>query len=371
MKKITWITSDCFIDVDLPIIKAFNNEKQFEIEWHIIFTKNRITTFNPNEIEKEIGKGSIKFKCLYLNNRLRSINTLLKFIRLIFIIRKSKMDIVYIDSEAEPYFSIIIRLLLGSDKVIYAVHDIELHVGTARIYNFFLDLKIKMFNNLHVFSITQKGLFDSNNGIYKRNVFYAPLLLKNFGKSEMAPPQDIIRFLFFGIIRKNKGLEYLIEATNKLAISHKGQFILQIAGKCNKWAIYDRLIKDFSVFDLSIGAVPNDNIADLFCRSHYLVLPYKDVTQSGPLMIAFNYGIPAIASNLPGFVENIRDKETGFLFEPGNSESLYNTMSAVILNHEANYQKVKQNLSTYVSKNYSTEKIKAMYVEMFNKLSSE
>jgi glycosyltransferase involved in cell wall biosynthesis len=368
MTKITWITSDCYFDVDLPVMKALSDDKQFEIEWHLIFTKNRISTFKPDEIEKEIGNEFVKFKYLFLNSRLRSVKTLFKFVRLMFKIRKSKSDIVYTDCDIEPYFSITTKLLLGSDNVICAIHDIEPHIGTDKIFYFFLDLQIKMFKNFHVFSNTQKDLLISKIDISKRNVFYAPMLLKNFGKSEIVPPRDIINFLFFGTIRKNKGLEYLIDAANRLAISHKGKFRLQIAGGCEEWSNFEKRILDYSVFDLAIEAVPNDNIPELFCKSHYLVLPYKDVTQSGPLMIAFNYGIPSIASNLPGFVENIRDNETGYLFESENTESLYTTMSSVILNHEANYHKLKQNLHTYVINNYSTEIIKSMYVDMFNKL---
>lgn len=112
--------------------------------------------------------------------------------------------------------------------------------------------------------------------------------------------------------------------------------------------------------------MPNNKIADLFCQSHFLILPYKDVTQSGPLMIAFNYGVPAIASNLPGFVENIKDTVTGFLFETENSDSLYTIMKTVIDTHKTNYSQIKQNLNEYIGNNYSILKIKTMYSEMFN-----
>lgn len=366
MRKIAWITADPFIDHDFPILKAFKNDKQFEIEWYIIFTRIRVNTYNPIDIEKELGNGTIKFRYLYLNHRISSLYTLIKFLELILIIRKTKPEVIYIDGEFEPYFSILLKLILESNRVILAIHDVEPHLGISKIFHFFLSLKFKMFGNFHVFSHTQKDIFLLKYAKLKKNIFYAPVFLKNFGESQLTPPKDIVQFLFFGRIRKNKGLEYLIDATNKLTGLYKDQFIVKIVGKCDEWQIYEGLIKDFSVFDLSIEAMPNNKIADLFCQSHFLILPYKDVTQSGPLMIAFNYGVPAIASNLPGFVENIKDTVTGFLFETENSDSLYTIMKTVIDTHKTNYSQIKQNLNEYIGNNYSILKIKTMYSEMFN-----
>ena len=51
-------------------------------------------------------------------------------------------------------------------------------------------------------------------------------------------------------------------------------------------------------------------------------MPYSDATQSGPALIAMNYGQPIIASDLPAFKQIIIDGKNGFLFKNGDSDSL-------------------------------------------------
>jgi glycosyltransferase involved in cell wall biosynthesis len=366
MKKIAWITSNNFIDVDLPIIKNLSLEKSLEITWYVILTKNRINNYNINDIRQELNYLNIKTNFIFLNNRFRSILTFLKIFRFIVKLRLTKPNIIYIDCIIEPYLSVIVKLFFNTKRVIIALHDVELHSGSPKIQNFFQNFKIFLFFNFHIFSNTQKSIFNSKYGLKKS--FNIPLYLQQYGESNNLPNNDMIHFLFFGTIRKNKGLEYLIEAANKLSISHKGKFNIKIAGKCNNWSFYDNLIIDKDVFEISTEAVPNENIADLYCKSHYIVLPYKDVTQSGPLMLAFNYGIPPITSNLPGFKELITDKEIGYLFNSEDSDSLYSIMSMIIDSDNSEYYTMKSNLIKNVKLKYNINEICSLYTEMFNNI---
>jgi glycosyltransferase involved in cell wall biosynthesis len=368
MKRIAWVTVSSFIDVDLPIVKSLNLDSELDITWYLIFVKNRISDYDINALHKEVCTESVRINCLFLKNRLSSIITLYKLFILLFKIRFNNPDILYLDCEMEPYFSILVRFFFNPKKVIIAIHDVEPHYGISKIFHIFLYFKIKIFSNFQVFSKTQKNIFASK---YKnKNIFCIPLFLKSFGKSKMVVENDKIYFLFFGTIRQNKGIEYLIEAANKLALSHKGKFVVKIAGKCNEWIFYENKISDKNVFDFYIQAVPNAKIADLFCQSHYIVLPYKDVTQSGPLMLAFNYGIIPIASNLPGFREHIIDHETGYLFKTEDSGSLYNVMCKIIDSKNVNYNVVKNNLLRNVSNKYSINEIKFSYIEMFKSINN-
>ena len=52
------------------------------------------------------------------------------------------------------------------------------------------------------------------------------------------------------------------------------------------------------------------------------MLPYQDVAQSGPHMIAYNYNLPVIASDIDGFAERVEDGVNGFLFRVNDKESL-------------------------------------------------
>jgi len=64
------------------------------------------------------------------------------------------------------------------------------------------------------------------------------------------------------------------------------------------------------------------------------------VSQSGPTKIAFNYNLPIIASNLPGFSDEILEGVNGYLFEPGNVEDLVCVMAHAIDTYNCGYDKL-------------------------------
>jgi glycosyltransferase involved in cell wall biosynthesis len=218
--------------------------------------------------------------------------------------------------------------------------------------------------NFHLYSKEQYSLF---NEVYKnKNTFLAPQCLKDFGNSNTHPPKEFINFLFFGIIRENKGLEHLILAANKLASSYKGKFKVSIAGSCDNWGKYSSLIECMDVFELDIHVIMNEKIPDYFKSAHYLILPYIDVTQSGVLFIAYNYGTPVIASNHSWFKNYIKDCENGYLFENGSVESLYKIMEKIILSKNKEYYSLKSNLTRFINTTISHQAIVDEYIKYFN-----
>ena len=98
------------------------------------------------------------------------------------------------------------------------------------------------------------------------------------------------------------------------------------------------------------------------------MLPYEDVAQSGPHMIAYNYNLPVIASNIDGFAERVEDGENGFLFEPRNVESLRDAIIKAVEIGKDGYKQMKDNLHNYVEDNFSLEAVAPKYVEFFNEV---
>ena len=74
----------------------------------------------------------------------------------------------------------------------------------------------------------------------------------------------------------------MIEAANKLYEKYGNKFVVKIYGGCSNWEHYSKIIRYNECFDLQIRRIENDEVANLFSASDYLILPYKDVTQSGP-----------------------------------------------------------------------------------------
>lgn len=99
------------------------------------------------------------------------------------------------------------------------------------------------------------------------------------------------------------------------------------------------------------------------------MLPYQDVAQSGPHMIAYNYNLPVIASDIEGFAERVEDSENGFLFRVNDKESLKDAITKAAMMSTSDYQRMKDNLKTYVAENNSLEAVSKKYIEYFDKIS--
>jgi glycosyltransferase involved in cell wall biosynthesis len=172
-------------------------------------------------------------------------------------------------------------------------------------------------------------------------------------------------FLNFGIIRDYKRVDTLINAAIIAKEKTNIPFKIRIAGRCDNWTHYQRMIKFPEIFELKIGQVPNNEVPELFNTSHYFVLPYQDIAQSGALTVALNYNLPIIASRLPSFEEFIEDGKTGFLIKPASIEDLSEKIIFILHNHDKIYPELRISLKKFVDDNLKKETIAERYVDFF------
>jgi len=130
--------------------------------------------------------------------------------------------------------------------------------------------------------------------------------------------------LFFGYIRKYKGLPYLINAMKDIV--EKLNVRLLIVGEFyeDEKPTHD-LINSLGLKDniqIISDYIPNEDVKYFFCASDVLVLPYIDATQSGIIQIAYYYDKPVIATNVGGLGEVVIDGRTGFVVEPRSSKAI-------------------------------------------------
>ena len=365
-KYICWVTADYFIDCDIEIIKNLSN--YYKIKWHIILPiKNN--RYNESEINQYQNPNLDVI--IHLNKfRIRDPRSFLFFSRLINQIKKTPYDILYLNYTPSPFFTLATIFFLKRDNVIVTAHQGTVHEGFKfkLIYWFSYGFFYSCFSYVNMFSESESAKFRKTYP--KSKVFTVPLALKNFGECKASKNFDIIEFFNFGMIRSSKNIGILIESACSLFEEGSRKFRVTIAGECDDWNIYKNKIKYPEIFNLIIRKLDNHEIADLFCHGHYLVLPYSIVTQSGPLKIAYYYNVPVIASNLPGFSNEIIDDETGYLFEPNSVIDLKRVMLKAINSNYECYQHMKQKLVDYVDKEYSNEKILVKYLAMFKEIKS-
>ncbi len=194
---------------------------------------------------------------------------------------------------------------------------------------------------------------------------------KQEARQRLKIPQDCPTFLFFGQIKKVKGLDIAIRALSIVARSAP-EAKLVVAGKIWKDDIsyYEALIKELGLHDnvvLHIGYVPLDDVDNYYYACDAVVLPYKRIYQSGVLLMAMSYGKPVIASDLDGMSEMITNGENGLLFKTEDPDSLAQCMHKLIQD-PALAVKLAQNGHEYVREKHDWSIIGKDTGDFYNKI---
>ena len=128
--------------------------------------------------------------------------------------------------------------------------------------------------------------------------------------------------LFFGLIRKYKGLDILLEAFRKLPEDYQ----LIIAGEpYGSFEPYQKIIdslpgKDRIVKELKY--IKDSEVSDYFSAADLAVLPYRSATQSGISSVSYHFEVPMIVTDVGGLKETIGDRGTGLVVSQGTPEAI-------------------------------------------------
>ena len=122
--------------------------------------------------------------------------------------------------------------------------------------------------------------------------------------------------LFFGFIRRYKGLDLLLEAFS-LFKKQKGVEDIQliIAGEFYDDAVhYKNLIDNLNLTEDVIvhsDFIPSEDVRYYFAAADIVVQPYRSATQSGISQIAYHFEKPMIVSNVGGLSEIVPHAVSG------------------------------------------------------------
>ena len=140
--------------------------------------------------------------------------------------------------------------------------------------------------------------------------------------------------LFFGRIRPYKGVEYLLDAFRVLLADKRtdecANYRLIVAGEPKKGSEeylheIERSVKanfDQGNVILRIQFIPDEEMELYLKGADVLVLPYKEIFQSGVLFLVYSFGLPVVATDVGSFREEIVEGRTGFLCQPGDPSEL-------------------------------------------------
>ncbi len=346
MKKLFYITSDCWWDSDINVIPELS--KFFDIE--IIVLSDAVGS--RNKFPKKTVPDNVKlhdFKVIRSNKDLRMLLFSLFFSVYLYIKVRNKLTF-YVFNGAQ-YYEWFWGLFTPKSRKILSFHNYEEHTDCRWLIKKTQKMMLKRYKFFHFQSPSQELLFKKDyptkmsfSTIMPPKDFGSPIITKRYFNNGLRT------FLFFGFLRAYKHIEMFIKASN--TFRNKANFI--IAGNSKEWDKYKRLIDNDNNILCHIRFIANEEIPNYFCQSDFIVLPYEDSTQSGPLLIAYNYNIPAIVSDLPYFKQMVSDNLSGFVFEKGNQTDLDNCIKKAIDMTDAQYKNMKENLAVKVD-NYKSK----------------
>jgi glycosyltransferase involved in cell wall biosynthesis len=168
-----------------------------------------------------------------------------------------------------------------------------------------------------------------------------------------------IIFGYLGRIEKEKGTESVLRAFNSL----QGQHELIVAGRGDP--AYEQQLKS-NYAHKSIKFLGWVDPATVYRSIDYVIVPSTWKEPFGRIVIeAYSYGVPVIAAATGGITELVNDGIEGFLFNPGDEQSLLAALNRAISLESR--EKMKKNAFNK-AKEFSEDSISAEYIEFIEEV---
>lgn len=185
----------------------------------------------------------------------------------------------------------------------------------------FITMSEKVLTDLRQFENTKPArqvnhpLYDNFGEPISKQQARATLRLRN--KLNIGDTDKVI--LFFGFIRKYKGLDILLEAMADERI-RAANIKLLVAGEFyedNK--PYLEQIERLGIRDallLRTDFIPDSEVKDYLCAADAVIQPYRNATQSGVTPLAYHFEKPMIVSNVGGLPSLVPHMRVGLVADP-------------------------------------------------------
>ncbi len=171
-------------------------------------------------------------------------------------------------------------------------------------------------------------------------------------KSQLGINNDDQVILFFGYVRKYKGLDILLKAFPKILQKFPYTFLLVVGEFYDSPDNYFKLIEELNItkrVKVINQFVLNEEVAKYYLSSDIVVLPYRSATQSGILNVAYGFNKPVIVTNVGGLAEFVIEGKTGFVIKPDSEDEIVKGYEEYL--RKKDEENFKENILEYNRKN--------------------
>lgn len=182
---------------------------------------------------------------------------------------------------------------------------------------------------------------------------------KNEARDELNIGDEFV-YLYFGLIRPYKGVNQLIHEFKKL---DDNNVALWIVGKPKSESIRERIRSQTSQDDrinAKLEFIDDKDVQYYMNLADVLVLPYRDILNSGSVHLGLSFGKPIIAPKM-GCIPSVIPEENDLLYDPTVEEALEETL---LVARHVDLTKISQaNLTR--AQEYNWEEVGSQYAEMY------
>ncbi|MBT3408029.1 glycosyltransferase [Candidatus Woesearchaeota archaeon] len=292
---------------------------------------------------------------------------------------KIKFDFIH-GSSSSPilFFNVLFsKIFSWNSKLVHTIRSESIYKNAYdKIFCKIINLSDLIIVNLNTLKLKLiKGGVDFRkiklilSGVKREN--FSKRIVNHTLKNKLGIKENEKVVLYYGKGGKNKGVEYLINATNLISKKEKIKFVLihpvvwlpHIIKKVNESKNKDKII-------LKTGKI---KVSEFLSLASVLVLPYLTLkgTEGNPLCLIEGMinKVPIVTTNQPELREIVKNESEVLMAQPGNSKSLLENIKK-ILNNKKLAKKLTQNCEKIIKK-FSIENIANQHIYEYHILKNK
>ena len=275
----------------------------------------------PGKTQYEEGEGPKDIEIIPIVNSINPFN----WFKVASRIKKENPDYVifrYWLPFMAPCLGTIAKLIRKTTKVFAITDNViphEKRIGDSLLTKYFvkssdafLTLSSSVLDDLKQFTDTKEKIFIPHP-IYDS---FGDIVEKSTAKEKLGLDENGKYLLFFGFVRKYKGLDIMLEVMADKRIQDLGVKLIVAGEFYDNKEEYIAQINSLNISDyviLRTDFILEDQVKDYFCASDMITQTYRTATQSGVTQIAYHFERPMLVTNVGGLAEIVPHNKVGYV----------------------------------------------------------
>ncbi|MGY8950493.1 MAG: glycosyltransferase [Flavobacteriales bacterium] len=275
----------------------------------------------PGKTQYEEGEGPKDIEIIPIVNSINPFN----WFKVASRIKKENPDYVIIRywlPFMAPCLGTIAKLIRKTTKVFAITDNViphEKRIGDSLLTKYFvkssdafLTLSSSVLDDLKQFTDTKEKIFIPHP-IYDS---FGDIVEKSTAKEKLGLNENGKYLLFFGFVRKYKGLDIMLEVMADKRIQDLGVKLIVAGEFYDNKEEYIAQINSLNISDyviLRTDFILEDQVKDYFCASDMITQTYRTATQSGVTQIAYHFEKPMLVTNVGGLAEIVPHNKVGYV----------------------------------------------------------